>query len=191
MIRNICIYLLSLSLIGCITIKPKDFTYLYQSKNTGLDRFIDINGYYISQRGGDSTLFSVFMFYPDGLFTLATTSDVQSMSDCFTEENNSNICEYPSWGTYRIYGDTIKTQTILIEGMGTATIFRDYLILKDRSIVNISDYVIAENTNLGYMRKYPSYKDNINDKKAQFIKTTVKRNSSDCPYLNKAWFLQN
>ncbi|PXV62117.1 hypothetical protein CLV62_12272 [Dysgonomonas alginatilytica] len=185
------IFILIIGLSGCVTVKPKDFTYLYTAGYTGLDTLINIDGYYVAQRECDSTFSSVFMFYPDGLFTIATTSDVSNLKDCFENGGKSNLCQYPSWGTYRIEGNTIKTQTIRQEGMGISTIFRDYEIGDAQTLINISDYVVPQNTNLGYMKDYPSFLENQCPEVATFYPLGKKRSEKDCPLLNKKWFNQN
>lgn len=180
--------ILFITITGCSTLKPADFSYIYDKQETGLDSIIDINGYYVSERECDTAFYSVFMFYPDGLYTVATTSDVSMVADCFSHGGKSRICQYPSWGTYRIKGDTIKTQTIIIEGMGTATIFRDYLILPDKSMMNISDYVQPEKTRLMFMANYPSFHTNSCGKASRFFPLENKRDKSECPYLKSKWF---
>ena len=128
------------------------------------------------------------MFYPDGLFTIATTSELMpELADCFAKGGKSTICRYPLWGTYRIVEDTIKTQVIRPEG-GGCTIFRDYKILPDRNIVNISDYVESQYTAMGYMENYPSFKDNSCKKPAVFYPLQTRRDVADCPHLDKKWF---
>ncbi len=188
--RNICCTILIIVLAGCITIKPKDFAYPYTAQYTGLDTLINIDGYYVTQRECDSTFFSVFMFYPDGLFTIATASNISGLGDCFANGGKSNICQYPSWGTYRIEGNTIKTQTMRQEGMGICTIFRDYEIGTNKTIINTSDFVYPEKTNLGYMKNYPSFFINQCPKVAVFSPVTTKRSIEDCPFLAKKWFNQ-
>lgn len=167
---------------------PKNFTYHFNNENKGLDKLIDINGYYISTHGCDTSFYSIYMFYPNGLFTIATTTEITSeLIDCFQNGGASNICKYPLWGTYRIEDNMIKTQTIRMEGNG-CTIFRDYKILPDKSILNISDYVQPEYTNLGYMNNYPSFTSNPCEKKAQFYPLKTKRDSTECLLLKKKWF---
>lgn len=186
---TICILIIGLS--ACVTIKPKDFTYPYTKEYTGLDTLININGYYVTQRECDSTFFSAFMFYPDGLFTIATASNISDLTDCFENGGKSNFCQYPSWGTYRVTGDTIKTQTIRQEGMGICTIFRDYEIKGAEILINISDYVYPHNTNLGYMKDYPSFQKNKCAKATAFYPLAKKRNREDCPFITKKWFNPN
>ena len=167
---------------------PKNFTYRYENKDTELDKLVDIDGYYISPYGCDSIFYSIYMFYPNGLFTIATTSEIlPEIIDCFGNGGQSRICKYPLWGTYRIEGDLIKTQAIRQEG-NMCVIFRDYKILSDGSIVNISDYVEPKYTNLGYMENYPSFKENPCPQKAEFYKLKTKRDSTECPFLIKKWF---
>lgn len=170
---------------------PKNFTYCYDDKNTGLDKLIDINGYYVSQFGCDSMFYLMYMFYPNGLFTIATTSEIlPELIDCFKTGGRSDICKYPLWGTYKVEGDLIKTQVIREEG-NKCVIFRDYKILQDKSIINISDYIQPEYTNLGYMQNYPSLKDNPCSKKADFYPLKSKRDSTECPFIKKKWFRIN
>lgn len=186
---SVSLYIIvSVFVISCTSVKPTDFSFYYNQNDTGLASRINTEGYYVSTRECDSTFFSVYMFYPDGLFTIATTSNVSLVSDCFTRGGDSKVCQYPSWGTYRLSGDTIKTQTIIIEGMATSCIFRDYLILADSSIVNISDYVNPAKTKLMYMANYPSFTQNRCGIPARFFPSKKKRNKSDCPYIHKKWF---
>lgn len=181
-------FIVLLVIASCITIKPTDFSYYYNQTDSGLSAHIDINGYYVTTRECDSSFFSVFMFYPDGLFTIATSSNVDMVTGCFSSGGKAVICQYPLWGTYRLSGDTIKTQTIVIEGMGTSCIFRDYLIRPDKKIVNISDYAHAEKSKLMYMKNYPSFKINPCKTPAQFYPLSHKRDKKDCPYISKKWF---
>lgn len=191
--RSFLFVLLSFILLfsSCVALKPKDFTYLYTSEYTGLDTLIDINGCYIVQRGCDSSFYSVFMFYDDGLFTIATTSNPSDLLDCFENGGKSNLCQYPSWGTYRIEDNIIKTQTVLIEGMGVCTIFRNYLIDENKNLTNVNDYVNTDNTNLGYMKNYPSFTDNICAQVATFYPLSKKRDVEDCPFILQKWFSAN
>lgn len=189
--KNYTIVLISilLSLAYSCSSGPKDFTYKYKGEYTGLDKLINIDGYYVVQRECDSAFFSMFMFYPDGLFTIATTSEIlPELADCFENGGKDKICKYPSWGTYFVENDTIKTQVIRQEGIGLCTIFRDYKILPDGNLMNISDYVHPENTKIGYMKNYPSFFENRCMEKAQFVPLNKKRNVQACPYIKSKWF---
>lgn len=185
--RNLIILFATALLLSCAA-PPKNFSYFYRNENTKPDKLINIEGYYVSQHGCDSSFFSVYMFYPTGLFTIATTSKLlPELTDCFEKGGKSAICKYPLWGTYRIEGDLIRTQVIRPEGNG-CTIFRDYKILPDGNIVNVSDYVEPRYTNLKYMENYPSFKDNPCETEAVFYPLQSKRDSTDCPWLRKKWF---
>ena len=188
MMRSLFIIFIAIIFFGCGA--PKNFSNRYDGNNTGLDKLININGYYISEHGCDSAFFSIYMFYPDGLFTIATTSRItDELTDCFENGGKNNICKYPLWGTYIVEGDIIKTQVIRPEGNG-CVIFRDYRILPNREITNISDYVQPEYTNLGYMENYPSFTSNPCEKAAKFYPLKNKRDSSECTLLKKKWFLK-
>ena len=186
--KKILITVLGIIVLWSCGSRPENFTYFYKNENTGLDRLIDLSGYYVSRHGCDSTFYSIYMFYPDGLFTIATTTQLlPELISCFENGGKSKICNYPLWGTYRIEGDLIKTQTIRQEGNGFV-IFRDYRILPDGSIVNVSDYVQPHSINLGYMMNYPSFTNNPCEEKAEFYPTKNKRDSTECPLLKKKWF---
>lgn len=176
--------------LSCSTHKPTGFTINYNKNiDTGIDSLINIDGYYLMQRECDSTFYSSFIFYPDGLFCIATGTDLSDVSQCFFSNEETTLCKNLSWGLYTIYNDTIKTQTLRQEGMAFSVIYRDYLIQKDKSLVNISDYVISGNTTIGYMKNYPSFMNNLCSSKSQFISVKkAKRSSSLCPYFNKKWF---
>lgn len=188
MLRAIVFFLLLIFLYNCSMLKPVDFEYVYDRTYTGLDTLINIDGYYIIQRECDSAFYSALMFYPDGLFSIITGSDLSDAAGCLADNNNRTICKSISWGGYRIVNDTIKTQEVRQEGMGFCTIFRDYIMTADKNIINISDYVIPENTKIGYMRNYPSFFENLCPNAAVFSSIQTKRNLSECPYLSKKWF---
>lgn len=178
---------LLLILLGCQS-RPKNFTHYYEDINTGLEKRINIEGYYVSEHGCDSLFYSMFMFYSDGLFTIATTSDISSdLINCFENGGHSSVCKYPTWGIYTLEGDLIKTQTIRTEG-SAFVIFRDYQILPKGDIINISDYSEYQYTNLAYLKNYPSFTDNPCKKTAKFYPLKSKRDISDCPLLKKKWF---
>lgn len=185
--KFIILYFVAILLTACSS-HPKDFTYRYQKKATGLSKLINTNGYYIAQHECDSTFYSVFMFFEDGLFNIATTSEVSlELISCFELGGTSNICKYPLWGIYQLEDNIIRTQVLRPEA-GGCTIFRDYKILSDGNIINISDYVQPEYTNLGYMENYPSFRDNPCKIEARFYPTATKRDSTECPLLKKKWF---
>lgn len=174
-------------LISCQT-RPKNFTLLYRNSDTGLAELIDINGYYVSAHACDSSFYSVFMFYPDGLFTIATTTTLSDeLIRCFTSSGKNKVCDYPLWGIYSLAQDTIKTQVIRTEGSGVV-IFRDYKILPEGQLMNISDYVQPEYTNLAYMKNYPSFTENPCPSVARFYPLESKRDSADCLFFHKKWF---
>lgn len=186
-IKLLLIYTFFFLFTGCLT-GPKNFTILYNKTDTGLSQLIDINGCYISQFGCDSLFYSIFTFYPDGLFRIATASQLNpDLINCFKQAQHPEYCQYPVWGTYKLTGDTIRTQSIRPEGAG-CIIFRDYLILPDKQIINLSDYVEPEHTDLGYMKNYPSYTQNNCPANATFIPLESKLNATECPYYHKKWF---
>jgi hypothetical protein len=95
--------------------KPSGFTYKYDGKYTGLDTLIDIDGYYKSierqsepNPNPDSRItryHSALMFYRDGLVCYI-------ISDNPWKTFRDRLYPVRSWGTYKVYGDTIKCQFI-------------------------------------------------------------------------------
>lgn len=186
MMKNLLI-ILCVAFSAC-SVAPKNFSMRYMQEDTGLKDSIDIEGYYVSEHGCDSTFFSVYMFYADGLFTSATTSEVpQELINCFVNGGREPICQYPLWGAYELVGDTIKTQTIRTDG-GGCVVFRDYLITKDRKLINISDYVEAKYTLIAAMKNYPSFYENKCQKEAEFFPVNQKRSKDECPFIRRRWF---
>lgn len=177
-------------LVACAGIKPKNFTYHFKDEYTGIDTLIDIQGYYFTQRACDTAYHSMFMFYDNGLFTIATGSDLTALEKCFREGGNTPLCRYPQWGTYRIEKNKIRTQVVLEEGIGVCVIFRDYLILPEKKLINLSDFVQPEYTNLGNLKNYPSFMDNPCPDEIDFYPLTEKRDSLECPLLKRAYFLE-
>ena len=177
---------------SCRTTKPNGFTYTYlKDSNTGLDKRIDTDGYFISQRDCDSSFFSAFTFYDNGLYCSVTGTNLNEAVKCLNSNEKTALCKNLAWGLYALVGDTIKTQTLREEGITFCTIYRDYVIQEDKSIVNISDYVDTEAKYIGYMRNYPSFKNRTCHIKSQFVsEKKAKRNTSLCPYINKKWFSQ-
>jgi hypothetical protein len=165
--HSLFIFFFFIFFTACHT-QPKNFTYSYEKKNTGLDQLIHLNGYYISEHACDSSFYSIYKFSPDGLFYIATTSQLTNeLIQCFNNDNN-NLCKYVLKGIYILDGNIIKTQVIWPVG-NRCTIFRNYRILPCGNIINMSDYVQAEHSNLAYMRNYPSFYKNPCEKIALFI----------------------
>lgn len=188
--RVVSVVFLFLFLLSC-AVQPKDFTYNYCAEcNTGLDTLIDIEGYYVLPHGCDSSFYAMFMFYSDGLFTIATTSKLMpELNDCFENGGNRPICKYPLWGIYCIDQDTIRTQTVRLEG-GGFVMFRDFLINKDGSLSYLNDYVNSDHIRLGYMVNYPSFKGNdCSSIQSSFYPLSKKRDREGCPLLKKKWFI--
>lgn len=172
---------------SCIT-PAKNFTNRYKNTYTGLDTLIRTDGYYISQRECDSTFHAILMFYPNGLFTIATTSQIlPELLESFEHGGNSHIARYPLWGTYHISNDTIYTQAIHNTEID-CIFFRNYKISANGELFNISDYVEPQYTHLGYMKNYPSFYENQCPKKATFYPTRSKRPETDCPFIREKWF---
>jgi hypothetical protein len=156
------------AILSCSTLPP-NFTYAQNNRLACLEEKISIDGYYVSERGCDSTFYSVFRFFPDGSFAVAMTSELfPELIRCFfSESKKSSYCKYILHGYYLLEGNLIKTQVLWPVGNG-CVIFRDYRILNEGAIVNVSDYVQAEYSNLGYIKNYPSFYENPCAKKAVF-----------------------
>ncbi len=174
-------------LLSCGTRKPFGFTNYFTNEYTGIDTLINIDGYFFVEEKCRNDFYCMFMFYPNGLFTLATTSTMSSyLRDCFKQGGDYNICKYPSWGTYEINNDTIITQLIVDYGpggWGKVMVFRDYLILPSKELLYISEYCIDKD--VVTCNEAPA---NPCPKVAQFVPMERKRSIQDCPWLKKGWF---
>ena len=110
--------------------KPGGFTQRYDGKYTGIDTLLNIDGYFYS----DSTQYTV-LFYRDG--TIANYSAPQE--DKYFDKDTKNKYVYiPRWGVYRLYGDTVKAQTILnfggMKSMGTGI---DTYVIKSKTEIEL------------------------------------------------------
>ena len=167
MTRNLFIPFLLMLLGACNSSQP--FISALPKSDALLEDHINIEGCYVFQRECDADFFSVVCFLPEGKFMIATTSNPTTFVDYFCgKSTSSNIRQYVSTGEYVLVGDTIKTQTIRKEGIAQCPIYREYLILPDKNLTNISDYVLPEKGNIGYMRNYPSFRDNPCPQAASF-----------------------
>jgi len=127
--------------------KPKGFTYLYDGKYTGIDTLLNIDGYFYS----DSTQHTA-LFYRDGTAAIFFAPENEEF---FDKENKNKFIYIPRWGGYRLYGDTVKTQTILnfggMESMGTG--FNTYVIKSKNEI----EYYFHKQKDSTFIYRTPLY----------------------------------
>lgn len=70
---------------------------------------------------------------------IARTDIPNELFFCFETNDKSDSCQYPSWGTFQISGDTIKTQLIRDYGyLGSLLFYEDFKILNKREIVSVA-----------------------------------------------------
>lgn len=183
---------LVLFFVSCASKRPHDFTIYYKTENnTGLDKLIDINGYYITRRECDSTFKEAFIFYDNGLFAIVTGTDLTEASKCFYTNDKTTGCENILWGLYELKHDTIRTQTLRQEGFEYYVIHRDYLIGEKQTIINLSEYVNCEKTKIGYLKNYPSFIENECQTEGVFYpRKDEKRNTRLCPLIKNKWFVK-
>ena len=178
---------------GCSS-QPKGFTYKYNpEKYTGLDTLINIQGYYKVPYGCDEKFYSLVMFYPNGLVTIATDDDTygspKDIPNCFRFGGTVAVCQYPEWGLYEIKQDTIKTQVIDDLGWvyGKRIVYRNYLILQNKELQSISDYISID---MKIEDNGGRYIENPCPKPAEFYSSESKRDTLICPWLKKKWFFE-
>ena len=136
--------------------KPKNFTFLYEEQNTGIDTLINVDGYYYS----DSIPFNNFyLLYRDG--------SIRNTSEKGITKSNHKYSASPVWGVYKIMGDTITSQLIMNFGgsrdMGVKT---DKFIIKSKNELeyystsccnsNPNDVIIKQSL---YFYSYPNRSD--------------------------------
>lgn len=129
-----CVLLKSCALLGIIPSfagKPKEFTATYTGKSTGLNKLININGFYfhpysyVDTIWGSNTKYrletvnsmSVYMFYEDGIFwnqnIRADSMSLDSISKYITPKYKTMLNNTFDWGSYSINKlHTIEIQQI-------------------------------------------------------------------------------
>lgn len=111
---------------------PKNFTYKYDGKYTGIDTLINIDGYYLQEDDIYGHPPSKMMFYRDGLFCTTNGDPIKY----FQKEKLKYAID---WGRYYIVGDTIKLQVIqdrgLMDKVGCHSI--QYLIISKTELVSL------------------------------------------------------
>lgn len=184
--KLILLLIVVFTLMSCVTKKPTGFTYRFDGEYTGLDTLIDLKGCYVFKAFCEDypTTRSIFMFYPNGLFVNADTDTPEELFFCFETNDNPNPCKFRSWGTYQIFGDTIKTQKIQDYGsLGSLLFYEDFKILNKKEIVSIAKYCNSKND-----KGCDGYKENPCFPVAKFHSLESKRDYHDCPWLKKKWF---
>lgn len=172
--------------IGCTT-QPKGFTYYFNGNNTGLDTLININGYYIGKEGEDSTDYTIFMFYPNGLIRCARISS-ETPDDKILSSFEGDVQEFyrkVPWGVYKIDQNRhIFAQYINDLGQaGCSTLLKKYRIITKTEIEIVEHYYYDDENNNFIKISTPS-------SKAYFHPLSKKRDFRKCPYLKKRWFKQ-
>jgi hypothetical protein len=165
--KALYLFFLTVISISCCTYPQNFIYYFYSLKDMKCNQTIDTEGYYITQRECDTMAYSIFRFYPNGEFSIATTNTISpELINCFTDNTNNRSCDYLLHGVYAVEGDTVKTQ-IIWPADNKCTIFCNYRILSDGYIVNISEYAHTEYPNRN-LKGYPSFYNNPCEKKALF-----------------------
>lgn len=170
---------MGMSIFSCAT-PPKGFTYQFKNVNTGLDKLINIDGYYLSEEC-DSMYISLFMFYSNGLCRFARTEKdgVDYALNSFKDEGKE-LNPHISWGIYHISNDTIFGQFIEDQGIfyGDYSFYTNYKILPNKRVM-ITSHVNEEG------KIVEGNKCNI---VARFYPLEKKRDWKECPWLKKKWF---
>ncbi len=171
-VKIISILVLSLFLVSCglfrLRNKPKEFTYLYDVKNTGLEKLIYTDGVFTSDDPERSQRY--FVFFNDGLIT--SSEYILPTSDSIRIFNHQN-----NWGTYIVEDSIIKTQIIVDLGLdgGVGASRRFFKILNSKQIKcigYISDHGVYFKQDVTY--NYQPLPNRID--------------SADCWILKKKWF---
>jgi hypothetical protein len=135
--NKICLILISCITCGCIYQVPyrvrKQFTQCYNPRTDYSKTSLRFNGYYIlktepylaiDSRGGNAgsrdadTAFNKLMFFPDGIFVLASSNSSRKFYDLnmLTRLNKKHDLDSElfyrtgNWGLFELIGDTLKMQ---------------------------------------------------------------------------------
>lgn len=107
------------------------FTYKFDGKLNGIDSLCDVDGYYdvsykeLKQGAYLKVASGQFMLYRDGTF-----ADQINMNNLLNYNNNDSKDIVFGWGHYKIFGDTIKAQSISNE-LGSF-IYERWLVIINR-----------------------------------------------------------
>ena len=171
----------------------KGFTYKFENKYTGIDTVININGYFVKKipnrrtvysigwktqvRYEDDTIYSRFLFYPNGIY-VAGFHDFNNLKQDKSEDINRYFAEivhdsvgkvkrefytYSEWGSYKLYHDTIKVQFIYRPGI---------LALNDSWEAYESWYKVIDRNTIIEINLIPIRKTTDSDKSNWELKTT-------------------
>lgn len=170
-IKIFSVVLFSFVLVSCglfrLRSKPKEFTYLYEAKNTELNKLICTDGIFTSN---DPNRYKPYLvFFNDGL--------ICSQEILPTYGNIRNTYNRHNWGTYNLEDSIIKTQSIVDLGLdgGVGVSKKFFKILNPKQIQwigYISDHGVYFEQNVIY-----NYKPLPN-----------RMDSADCWLLKKKWF---
>ncbi len=174
-IKIVSVILFSFFLVSCGLFrhrnKPKEFTYLYDTQNTGLDKLIYTDGVFVSNVPRTN---KYIIFFNDGL---ACTPDVFPTRDSIGLTYPKRITDKHMWGTYIVEDSIIKNQGIvdlgLDGGIGVSKWFFKILNPKQiKKIGYISDHGVYFKQDIIYNYQ-PLYN---------------RMDSADCWLLKKKWF---
>lgn len=120
------------------------------------------------------------MFYKNGLFRFANTSDsgFEKVLTSFNSEGKEFYSFIP-WGVYYISNDTIYTQYIQEQGF----LFNNYILNRNYKILPNE-----KNICIYYSNNDDVTKINKDTDISCFCPLKVKRDWQECPWLKKKWF---
>ncbi len=159
-----------LSLLG-LRKKPKEFTYLYDAKYTGLDKFIYTDGVFVSNTPNTS---KYLVFFHDGLTCIP---DVLPTKDSINYAYPKGMPDGNMWGRYIVVDSIIKVQVIGYLGLdGGAGVSTDFFKILDSKKIQYIGYI---SWNGVYIKQDVIY---------NYQPLHNRMDSADCWLLKKKWF---
>lgn len=206
-----CFFINSCGIINTSSQVKKKFTYCYDGQYTGIDKLINVDGYYTIGEERDTyginavfihkidTFNTNFMFWRDGTFLynfFDYNNDIpkylKNIVDNTKKGKKDNFYKYFSWGRYIICGDTIKAQYIHAPN-GLNDFWYGYEIAFKIINKTTLKYLPTESKTLNYYAtdiEINEMKENEKQSKylpATFVPVEVIP-SSDCWIKKKKWF---
>ena len=175
----ILILLLFIAFQSCATRKPSDWKMSIDGKPTGLNNFINLNGFYITEGKCGNNSRDAFLFYNNGIFLNIIISEKENFIDISKEYFlGMDSLSYVSWGAYKIVDSTIIAQQITNPGkfLQSFALNLKFHLIPNEKIIFETYYNKAENTCKTSLDFYP-------------LDTII--SYEKCPYINKNWFIKN
>ena len=159
----------------------KEFTYCYNKSKTGIDKLIDISGYYEIDYISSENIIDrkeMVVFFEDGIYFQSSCIDYYLNST--SGINKKCMIKNCDLGVYKIYGDTIKVRYIYVGSATSGCTTVMYKIIDKKTIKRIFS---------GNCSKNPKeFHKNYDVSNAKFISLKNLPNPYSNKLIKRKWF---